>query len=365
MSTLLEKVYGAVAATNCAAAMAVITEGWSWQDIEARFGHIDDFIEFETEERVWDPGWGPAWHSRAYAHRRGMTEDGIEGQRLCATAVIEKGGRIDVWDLARVWVRDIQPDKFGYHLGGQDQTIYYLLKAGMPPTETGRYAPQPGSSDTGKTMLPIGIVNAGDPRQAALDVYDVGRYRDVAHHAFNFGLECAAANQAGVAEALRPTASKESVMATMLSCLSETSRREVLWALDMAGRYPDPLDLRKVFHEKYAGRPPSNAVEVLAEACALLQVCNWDPARICIAAANLGRGGASAGVYANGLAGALMGVGALPSEWIETVDKATAEDPHTVSRRSLRETAEGLYRALQNEIAKTKRWMGEVEQQMR
>ena len=363
MPTLFKKIHGAVAATNCAAAMAVITEGWHWKRIDEEFGRIEDFIEFEQTESVKELPWGPAWHRKAFTHKRGMAEDGIERQRICATAIIEKGGRIDVWDFARIWVRDVRCENFGYHLGNQDQIIHYMLKAGMPPTETGRYAHWQGWAGTGKTMLPVGIINAGDPRQAVLDVYDVGRYRDVAHRPFNFGLQCAAANQAGVAEALRPGATKQSVMDTMLSHLSEHPRGEATWALEMADRHREAMELRKVFHEKYQGRPASNAVEVFAEACSLLKVCDWDPARICIAAANQGRDGECAGTYANGPAGALMGIQALPAEWVHTVEKALAEDPYTVSRRSLKETAEGLYRALQNEIAKAKKRIAELQQQ--
>ncbi len=340
--------------------MAVVTEGWDWKRIDEEYGHIDDFIEFEQTERVKDLGWGPVWRRKGHTHKRGWTEDGIERQRICATAIIEKGGRIDVWDFARVWVRDIDPENFGYRLGNQDQIIYYLLKAGMPPTETGRYAHWPGWSGTGKTMLPIGIINAGDPRQAVLDVYDVGRYRDCAHRAFNFGLECAAANQAAVAEALRPDATKESVMDTMLSFLSEYPKSEVMWAMEMADRHKDPQELRKVFHEKYRGRPGSNVVEVLSEACSLIKVCDWDPAKICIAAANQGRDGECAGTYANGPAGALMGMQAIPKQWVQTVEDALGEDPYTVSNRSLKETAEGLYRALQNELAKSSHRIAEL-----
>lgn len=361
MPTLFEKIYGAVAASECAGAMAAMTEGWHWKDIDDKLGYIDDFIEHEHEERYRKVDWGPDWHRKAYTHNRGMTEDGVERQRMCATAIIEKGGRIDVWDFARVWVRDLDPDKFGYHLGNQDQIIYYMLKAGMPPTETGRYAHWQGWSGTGKTMLPIGIINAGDPRQAALDVYDVGRYRDVAHMAFNFGLECAAATQAAVAEALRPNATKEGVTQVMLSYLSETPKKDVLWAMEQADRYPDTQELRKVFHEKYQGRPISNVVEVISEAWSMIKACDWDPKKICLAAANQGRDGECAGVYANSVVGAFTGVQALPREWIETVDNATLNDPYTMTQRTTKETAEGLYQALQNELAKVKERIHELE----
>ena len=48
----------------------------------------------------------------AYGNRLpGTTEDGIERQKLMATAIIEKQDRILAHDLVAVWVRDLDPDK--------------------------------------------------------------------------------------------------------------------------------------------------------------------------------------------------------------------------------------------------------------
>src|SRR5690606_1669835 len=123
----------------------------------------------------------------------GMTEDGMERHRLLTTAIIEKGGRITVEDVARIWVRDIDPEKFGYLLGPQDQVIYYSLKAGVPPWETGRYAVWPGMIGTSKMMLPVGCINAGDPYQAALDAHDIARIKDIRGVPGNYATEVAAA----------------------------------------------------------------------------------------------------------------------------------------------------------------------------
>jgi hypothetical protein len=46
---------------------------------------------------------------------------------------------------------------------------------------------------------------------------------------------------------------------------------------------------------------------------------------------------------------------------VQTIEDELPTDPYTVSRRSLRETAEGVHRALMNEVERSKRRIAEVE----
>ena len=48
---------------------------------------------------------------------------------------------------------------------------------------------------------------------------------------------------------------------------------------------------------------------------------------------------------AGGLSGALSGASALPGEWISQVNEATKQDPYTNNKRTIEETADGLYEA--------------------
>ena len=333
--SLLAKIEGALAATSCASAMAAPTRGLTLAEIQDRFGRIEDFL----------PSPGPGDGGRA----PGMTTGAMEKQDICATAVIEKRCRIDVSDLARTWVRDLGPEQFGHHLGTEERMLYDLLVAGMPPFEVGRHAPQPGSASTCAILLPIGIVNAGDPREAVLDVHAVGRCLDVAYLAFNRGLECAAALQAGVAEALRPAASKESVLEAVSSHLAQDLRDALQWGLELGGEGHDASAWGMGVQERYGARRP-DAIEALAAAGALLSGCGWDPKAICLAAANMGRDGESAGICANSLAGALAGIKSIPSDWVALVDGARAADSHSVIKRDIRESAAGLCQALLAEL---------------
>jgi ADP-ribosylglycohydrolase len=289
--------------------------------------------------------WGPDFHYKAHHRPPGMTEDGQERHRLMCEAIIRKGGRVTVIDLACTWVDLIDPAKFGYLLGPQDQVIYYSLKAGLPPSEVGRYAAWPGFIGTTKMIEPVGLVNACDPDQAALDAHDVGRLKDVTGRPGNYALEVAAGVAAGVAEALKPGATVGGVLDAVLGQLSAVPRREVQDGLDWAREHRDWKALRPLYDDRYRGRPISNAVEILSSALAVFYLADGDPRECLLAAVNLGRDCDCRAYVAGGLAGALRGSASLPRGWIDTVERELVDDPYTVSRRSLQDTADGLYGA--------------------
>jgi len=77
-----------------------------------------------------------------------------------------------------------------------------------------------------------------------------------------------------------------------------------------------------------------------------------DPKKAIVYAVNSGRDTDCRAHTAGSLSGALRGISAVPQNWIKTVDEAMAVNPYTVSKRSCKETAEGIYRAAMNNTAK-------------
>jgi len=363
--TLFDKILGIEASAAIANSMGDISEGLSWEQIEAKYGFLRELLPQDKQAKVRKQAWGPDLVSRAHHRPPGMTEDGQERHRLLTTAIVEKGGRITVEDLARVWVRDIDPEKFGYLLGPQDQVIYYSLRAGVPPAEVGRYAAWPGFIGTSKMIAPIGVVNACNPAQAALDAYDVGRIKDVRGQPGNYALEVAAGVAAGVAEALKPEATVGGVIEVVLSQLSAVPRQEVemglTWAKESGG---DWKRLRPLYAEHYRGRPISNAVEVLSGALAVLYLTGPDPTEVILRCVNFGRDTDCKAYVAGCLAAAMAGITGLPTEWVETVEEELRTDPYTVSRRSLRAAAEGLHQAVQNNLRSIRRQAELIEAQL-
>jgi ADP-ribosylglycohydrolase len=358
---LFRRIYGCEAAGTIANSMGDVTEGKSWREIEKRWGLVDKLLAQDKRGSRRSQRFGPDWVRHAHHRPPGMTEDGFERHRLATSAILKKGGRIDIEDLARTWLEDVDPEKFGYLLGPQDQIIYNLLKQGLPPWEVGRYAAWPAFIGTSKMIMPVGMVNACRPDNAARDALDLARIKDAKGRPDNYACEVCAAIAAATAEALRPKASVDSVIQTALAQLPDRPRREVEQALRWAREADSWKDLRPRFEERYKPYRISNAVEVLAGGLACFYMAEGQPREAIIYAVNLGRDTDCKAYVAGGLAGALRGIETLPRDWVETVETAAANDPYTVSRRTARQAAEGLYLACLAEMHRAKAAVAEME----
>lgn len=346
--TLKEKFQGCIAGSWVGSAMGAPVEGWSRDRIREAYGFLDRLLPYR--------------HYTAYTDWErppGTTEDGIERQKLIATAIIEKQGRVLAHDLVTVWVRDLDPDKMVYKQERFDRSLLELARAGVPPSELGRLWPFPNVVSIARASHPLGLINAGDPQGAADDTFEVGKVyaRETA-----FGLRWAALYNASIAEACRPNATVQSVLevarrfmhyraeAGSLYALYDTIEREVSHAVELASKHTDAMAMRDEFYELYEGGRyfnygMSQANEVVSKGLAVFAISGGDPKEAILAAVNFGRDTDCLAAVAGGLAGALSGVKAIPGEWIAQVDGATRQDPYTNSRRTIEETADGLFEA--------------------
>lgn len=363
-STLFSKIYGCEAAVTIANSMGDVTEGLTYLEIEKRYGVVDRLLPQDKKDRTSKQKDGAVWIYHGHHRPPGMTEDGQERHRLCTSAILRKGGRITISDLAEAWKSEIDPAKFGYLLGPQDRVIYNSIKAGVPPWEVGRSASWPGFIGTTKMILPVAMVNACNPAQAAQDAFDLGRLKDVRGVKGNYALEVCAGVAAAGAEALKPNATVDGIIDTALSYLSEEPLKEVKEGLRWAREAKDWKDLRPLYEQKYKGRPISNAVEVMSGGLACFCMAKGRPREAILYAVNFGRDTDCKGYIAGGLAGALQGIESVPAEWVKVVEEEVVNDPYTVSRRTAREAAEGLYRAAVRNTNQMKETVRLVEQQM-
>jgi hypothetical protein len=92
----------------------------------------------------------------------------------------------------------------------------------------------------------------------------------------------------------------------------------------------------------------------------LFVLADGDPERSLLTAVNFGRDCDCRAYIAGGLAGAMRGVATLRPAWIGTVERELADDPYTVSRKSLAETATGLYRAALHTLKQAQRQLDAV-----
>jgi ADP-ribosylglycohydrolase len=374
---LFSRIYGCEAAVTIANAMGASVEGWPYERIEQTYGFLDRFLPEEQRESTRPVRFGPKFEYHAYLRQPGWGEDGMERYRLLTSAILKKGGRVNIEDVTREWIENVDPARFGYNVGPQDQVIYYLLKAGLPPWEVGRWALWPGFMGTSKMIMPIGMVNAGRPDNAARDALDIVRFKDVQGRplwrddtgtisrvssvVYDYGLENAAAIAAATAEALRPDATVNSVIDAALAQLPQGARAEVELSLDYARKVKDWREFRPFYQRLYQGKPVSAAIEVLSGGLACFLMADGRPREAILYAVNLGRDTDCKAYVAGGLAGALRGIEAVPPEWVATVERAVLTDPHTVSRRTARQAAEGIYRACVNELRKSETAVNEIE----
>lgn len=365
--TLRDKFLGCISGSWIGSAMGATVEGWPQEKVKATYGTLNQLLPYKHYIEYVD------WQSPA-----GATEDGIERQKLISTAIIEKKDRILAQDLAAVWARDLDPDKMVYKQEPFDRSLLLLIKAGLPGVELGRLSPFLNVISVARSSHPLGLINAGDPQAAADDSFEVGKLY-VPETAF--ALRWAALYNAGIAEACKPNATVATVINTVKRFASyraetgglytgvkvekfayDTIEKEVNRAFELAEKYNDPEQLREKFNEIFFGGfyqtyGVATANEIVAKGLAIFALHKGDPREAIITAVNFGRDTDCLAAVAGGLSGALSGTSKIPKDWMDQVNKATAQDPYTNSKRSMDETADGLFHAYLTRMEKIRKYM--------
>jgi ADP-ribosylglycohydrolase len=364
MATLFDKIYGCIAASRIGSSMGTLTEGWSVARIKEVYGVVQDMAgkpsrHNEPVRRRAQP-WSEKyfWH-QPYAPKAGETEDGIERQKLICTAIIEKKGRITAADLAEIICRDVDEKRdFGYRMWVGDTWLYPFVKAGVPANYVGMFSAWPGIVSFTRASHPIGLVNACRPDLAAEDAWEVGM---IYQPTFSTGLPSAAGFLAGLAEACKTTATRDTVVETVRKYCGEATRVEVDACMEVALKYNNALEMRDEMNARYAQIPGDFGEELLAKGLAIFYVTAGDVRQTIIGGVNFGRDTDCVTAIASGFSGALSGTATIPPEWIATVDQAEKEAEHTVSHLSCKETSEGIYAAVLNEMAKSRQQLSDLD----
>lgn len=360
---LRDKFLGCIAGSWIGSAMGAVVEGWPRERIQKEHGTLESlkpyahYIEFTDWKRP-----------------PGTTEDGIERQKLISTAIIEKQDRINLQDLADIWRRDMDPSKVRFKQEPFDKTLIEMLKAGTPATELGRMFPFVNVISVARVSQPIGLINAGDPRSAADDTYEVGK---LYMKESDFGLRWAAMVNAGIAAACKPDATVDSVIRTITEYSGYRAEKGGLYqgepqgkkfaydqvaaqvqrAFEIGTRSRTLEELHQAFDAIYFGGfyqtyGLATAPEIVGKAFGLFAFFQGDLRQGVVAGCNFGRDTDCLAAVTGSLCGALSGSKGLPPEWIAQVNQATKEDPYTNNRRTIEETADGLHAAF---LAKQRR----------
>lgn len=364
MASLHDKIYGCIAASRVGSSMGTLTEGWSVERIKEVWGKVEFLRDrpsrFKEPVRRRAQQWSEKyfWHY-PYDRKAGETEDGIERQKLICTAIIEKKGRITAADLAAIVTRDVDEKRdFGYRMWVGDTWLYPFVKAGVPANYVGLFSAWPGIVSFTRACHPVGLVNACNPEQAARDAWEVGM---MYQPTFSTGLPTAAAFVAGLAEACKANSTKDSVVEVVRQYAGEAVTTEIDACLEIASRYNDVFAMRDEMNGRYAGLPGDFGEELLAKGLAIFYVTAGNVRDTIVGGVNFGRDTDCVTAIAAGFSGAFSGSATIPAEWIAQVDQAEKEAEHTVSHLSCKETADGLYAAVQNEMAKARRLVADLD----
>jgi ADP-ribosylglycohydrolase len=274
-------------------AMGTPTENLEPAEIEQRFGWVD-----------WFEGDG--------------TDDTIM-RDLIASALIRTGGYADADHWAEQW-RDSHDAIFGSKVGRFFPSVLHAaakLRHGYAP-RTIAEGTMPSSS-AAMAIAPVGIVNAGNPRAAAVQAMEIASLLHVTDAAFC--QDGAAAIAAAVAEALMPDATIDSVLRASTAYLKPWSGEEMLQliaaALELAGETGDYRTFRARYHNKFRQRIACDSRETVPAALAIVRLAKGDPRLAAGLGANFGRDADTVACMAAGICGALSGISTGNAELIE------------------------------------------------
>ena len=205
-TTLYDHALGCMLGGLIGDAIGTPTEGMDYRDIESKFGWIADFDCDGTDDTVM--------------------------KVLLSRALIRTNGHATLDDWAAVWLdnwQEIFSSKMAKFFISVLHTAHKLRRHATPRMAALGNMP---SSSSAMCISPVGIVNACNPRMAALQTYNLASLIHVQD--VGFCQDGAVAMATAVAEAFRPGASVQSVLAASTEYILPASGAEMLAAIDAA-----------------------------------------------------------------------------------------------------------------------------------
>lgn len=333
--TLFDKVYGCIMGGACGDALGGPIESMNMRFIrQLHGGTVSTMLPYTSRPDDFQQAHAPS----AYAFRPepGTYTDDTYFAIQNALCIIEKGGRISCDDLGEWWAERFDKDRSWYSTGN---SLEKLRRTAIPPRDIG--AGTIGENSSAMCIGPVGAINAGNPRRAALDAYDVVSFMHWEH-----SREAAAVIAAAVAEAFKPDATVDSVVAAAVGNIPGGKYSRMHEALELSLRLArqakDPEELTFLYHDQliidWIGRGKTRATDGRHDdsceayesiACAIGMFLNagGDSKKTLVATANFGRDCDSIACMAGYIVGAFGGIQSLPEDWVAAVRAANPEGP--------------------------------------
>ena len=347
---LSDRSTGCLAGAAIGDALGGATEGWEAHEIEAHFGgFVEGIVQSIRRSRGIEKPFSPFHKGDGH-----VTDDTLM-TRVLVQAYATKHDHLDAHDVEalmlpgivdeKTWIPELEREDLLYHrLFLAEKWLVLKLRYGhADPREAG--VGNIVNCGAAMYIAPVGIANAGDPERAYAEAAEL-----TGAHQSSYGREAAAVLAACVAEAMRPSATVESVCELAVR-LAKDGTREAIAAVTAAGaelggwRDGGLAVLRAAFApfdsvgDAYAApaqnaRIPSrlHAIEELPLALGFLAATGGDYAETVLGGVNYGRDSDSIASMGGALAGALGGTDAVPREWVDDVSAASRIDIEEAGR---------------------------------
>lgn len=274
-------------------AMGAPAEGKTYRQVAEQFAQITDF-----------EGAG--------------TDDSAIKLILC-DAILKSGGYVTADEFAESFLR--HKEKYHHLFYIPVRNMFHKIESKLSlPIYTG--LGNMHSSSTAMSISPMGIINAGNPRQAAIETFDVAGLIHAGDSTFCRDGACAMA--AAVAEAMGVGSTVESVIDAATAYLHRQSSVEMATnireTLDMARRLSTYEAFREEFYRTRLRDIASDSRETVPCVLSLFLLSNGDPNTAIVYGANFGRDADTIGTMAGALSGAFKGASGLKPEWVKKVE---------------------------------------------
>lgn len=305
-SRLEDKIYGCLLASSIGNVMGSPVEGWSYEEIDARYpGGLTTIL---------------------YSERLESEDDNQQMMLLLETYLAREGRPVMARHLARTWCDHwIRGNFWPFN----DRHAYHLIRAGWDPRITGHWNPM-GTSVM--CIEPVGLYHLADPDSAVVDATAVA-------YMHTRGIEIAATSilAAAVAEAMRADATVDRVWDAALKVAAQdwplshpdqlrtldgrrfrTCEEYLATCFEVAAKYDDVMAARPELYAKCLVYNwwQSAHLEIVGLPLAILKIAGGDVRQSAIGGTNIGRDADTNAGRAAMLAGVLSGAGNVPEEWI-------------------------------------------------
>jgi len=292
MISLLDRVYGSLLGGLIGDAMGAPVEGWNYTAIEEKHGIVDTF--------------------------EGNGTDDSAVKLIICRALLKNRGHITADELAESFLDNRQYyDLFFIPVRNM---LHKLIEGLCLPVDAGYGNMQ--SSSSAMAISPMGLVNACNPRQAAMETYEVAGLVHSGPAAFCRDGACAMA--AAVAQAMVPGTTVDEIIEASTQYLHPQSSAVMIGRINevmaLARNANDYKVFREVFYAGHICDVICDSRETIPATLAIFYLSGGDPVKCIINAANFGRDTDTNASMIGAIAGAYAGVNSLSKEWVAKIE---------------------------------------------